>query len=139
LKAQAIQESSLNPAAVSPVGAAGLMQFMPGTWADVSRQLGWRNIDPRSPQHSIIAGAFYMRQLRAMWSRRERTAIEQNDLAQASYNGGPGSVLAAQRKCGDARLWPEISPCLAWITGRKNAAETIGYVRNIAKWRSLLQ
>jgi len=136
LKAQAIQESALHPDAVSPVGAAGLLQFMPGTWADVQRRLGWRNIDPRSPQHAIIAGAFYMRQLRQAWSAR-RPVLEKHRLAQASYNAGMGNILAAQKLC-SGHLWSEIAPCLQAVTGTQNAKQTTDYVRLIARWRSMM-
>lgn len=111
---------------------------MPGTWADVSRQLGWRNVDPRSPQHAIIAGAFYMRQLRQAWSAN-RPVMEKHRLAQASYNAGLGNILKAQRACGDARMWGQIAPCMQQVTGPQNARETLGYVRNIAKWWGQMQ
>jgi soluble lytic murein transglycosylase-like protein len=110
------------------------MQFMPGTWADVSRQLGWRNVDPRSPRHSIIAGAFYMRQLRQAWSAN-RPVMEKHRLAQASYNAGMGHILAAQKLC-SGRLWTEIAPCLQAVTGSANAKQTTDYVARIARWRS---
>src|SRR5690606_7292763 len=39
-KAQMIQESRLDPTAVSSVGARGLAQFMPSTWREVAAELG---------------------------------------------------------------------------------------------------
>ena len=45
LKAQAACESSLREDAVSPVGAAGIAQFMPGTWQEVVAREGWEG-DP---------------------------------------------------------------------------------------------
>lgn len=128
----------MNPLAVSPVGAVGLLQFMPGTWSDMQRQLGWRNVDPRSPQHAIVAGAFYMRQLRNMW-RRDRSPTERQALALPSYNSGAGNILKAQAQCNGARFWDDIKPCLILITGTKNARETIGYGVSIAKWRGMLE
>src|SRR3972149_148459 len=68
LKAQYDQESRLNPEAVSPVGAAGIAQFMPGTWAEVSRQIGAGQISPHMAEPAIEAGAYYMAQLRKSWS-----------------------------------------------------------------------
>lgn len=135
-KAQLYQESRLNPAAVSPVGAAGLAQFMPGTWREVAREM--RLPPGASPNQAIAisAGAYYMAKLAAGW-KAERSVMERHILAQAAYNAGLGNILAAQKRCGNARNWPEIAPCLPLITGR-HAAETTGYVQQIARWRSLM-
>ena len=55
-------ESAGNPRAVSHAGAMGLMQIMPGTWAElrVAHRLG---DDPFDPRDNILAGAAYLRQL----------------------------------------------------------------------------
>jgi soluble lytic murein transglycosylase-like protein len=90
LKAQAIAESLLAPDAVSPVGALGIMQFMPSTWL-----WWWRHVcqwiasepvpNPFDPARSIEAGAGYMR-----WLLRALGG----DLvaARAAYNWGIGRV-----------------------------------------------
>lgn len=136
-KAQLWQESRLDPAAVSPAGAAGLAQFMPGTWSDMRRAL---RLGPAASPHddiAIQAGAYYMAKLRRGWSA-PRPAESRQQLAQASYNAGMGHILAAQTVCGGARDWPAIAPCLPGVTGR-HAAETIGYVRLIAQWRAMME
>lgn len=132
-KAQLFQESKLDPNAVSPVGARGLAQFMPATWDDVMRQLDLRALSPLDPDAAIDAGAYYMARLRQTW-RRDRTALERNALAQASYNAGAGNIIRAQSLCGDARLWPAIAPCLSGITGPDYARETLTYVTRIDQW-----
>ncbi|MGQ9556452.1 MAG: lytic transglycosylase domain-containing protein [Desulfurispora sp.] len=79
LKAVARAESSFDPQAVSPAGAAGLMQLMPAT----ARALGVTDVfDPRQ---NILAGARYLRQL------LDRFAGDL-PLALAAYNAGPGAV-----------------------------------------------
>lgn len=135
-KAQLFQESRLDPAAVSPVGAAGLAQFMPGTWAEVARQL--RLPPGLSPHHDIAiqAGAWYMAKLRHQWSA-PRPEDDRHRLAQASYNAGLGHLLAAQRRCGAPSLYLDIIRCLPQITGR-HSEETITYVQRIARWRAMM-
>lgn len=134
-KAQLVQESRLNPAAVSPVGARGLAQFMPGTWRDVAGDLGI-TAGPESDL-AIEAGAYYMAKLRRVW-RADRTALQRHDLAQASYNAGAGNILKAQKICRDARLWPDIAPCLETVTGAAFSRETRTYVARIgAYWKQL--
>jgi len=133
-KAQLWQESRLKTDAVSPAGARGISQFMPATWEDVVRRLGLpRASSPHEARLAIDAGAFYMAQLRAAWTAK-RPEIERHRLAQASYNAGLGNILKAQKLCGGARDWPDISPCLTRVTGR-HARETQDYVPQIAMWR----
>lgn len=74
-------ESGFNAAAISPKGALGLMQLMPGT----AVQLG---IDPNNPQQNAEGGAKYLRDLLA----RYESDPDQVLLALAAYNAGPEAV-----------------------------------------------
>lgn len=137
-KAQLYQESRLDPSAVSPVGAAGLAQIMPGTWAQIAREL--RLPAGLSPHRTIAIewGAYYMaRHSRGPWNPALRSADERNALGQASYNAGLGNILAAQRRCGGPPGYAEIIRCLPAVTGR-HAQETITYVDRIARWRVMI-
>lgn len=135
-KAQLYQESRLDADARSPVGASGLAQFMPATWAEISGELGYGGADAREANYAIDAGAYYMAKLRRAWAW-PRPDEDRQALAQASYNTGTGNVLKAQRLCGGARSWAEISPCLRQVTGR-DADQTITYVARIRLWRQEL-
>ncbi|SEG12837.1 transglycosylase SLT domain-containing protein [Marinobacterium lutimaris] len=130
-KAQLYQESLLNPDAVSPVGARGIAQFMPGTWLEVSRQLGYQNLSPHMAEPAIIAGAYYQGRQVRMWSA-PRPDSDRYSLGAASYNAGAGNVLASQRVCGGANGYAEIIACLPRVTG-DHATETKTYVQRI--WR----
>lgn len=137
-KAQLYQESLLNPDARSHVGAEGLAQFMPGTWRDVSRQMGIpKGISPRDAKWAIEAGAFYMARLKATWSA-PRPMLDRHFLAAASYNAGAGHLVTAQRLCGNPALYAQIVACLPQVTGR-NSKETITYVERIQLWRKQME
>ena len=55
-------ESAGDEHAVSPRGAMGLMQLMPGTWVQLSIRYGL-GLDPFDPQDNIFAGAAYLKEM----------------------------------------------------------------------------
>ena len=132
--AQLWQESRLNSNAVSPVGAAGVGQFMPGTWSDMQKQgVVPDGVSPRDARFSIQAAAYYMRQNLDGWNANARTAGSHYDLAAAGYNAGRGHLYKAQRLCNGAMEYDGIIACLPDVTGR-HSAETIDYVNKIHYW-----
>ena len=73
-------ESAGNPSATSHAGAMGLMQVMPGTYAELRSRygLGPNAYDPRD---SILAGAAYLREMHDRYGSAGFLA---------AYNAGPG-------------------------------------------------
>lgn len=128
LAAQAQQESAGNPAAKSPVGAMGLMQFMPGTWGDYGR-----GADPFDPEASLDAGVRYMKDLLARFQKMG--AASPVELALASYNAGPGTVDKAIQASGRSD-WDGVRPYLKDRNGNP-LTETQNYVPAIMRFLTL--
>jgi soluble lytic murein transglycosylase-like protein len=144
LLAQIKQESAFDEGAISPVGAMGLAQFMPGTW-----EVWGTGGDPFNPDHSIKAQVRYMEDLYSRFGEIP-DLIERYKFALASYNAGRGHVnkaLAEAReacnlpysygvwqsegaKSGRWQEWWYASSYLHLITG-KHALETLQYVSKI--------
>lgn len=137
-KSQLYQESRLDPNARSAVGAEGLAQFMPGTWSDIERSLGYGTVSRKLAGPAIQGGAFYMARLRHSWSAAPRPIDDAHRLGEASYNGGIGNLLKAQLACRNALLWVNIAPCLPSVTGEDNANQTRTYVARIAQYRAMM-
>jgi len=96
-------ESAGDPGVVSSAGAMGLMQIMPGTWADlrVRHHLGR---DPYDPRDNILAGAAYLRELHDRYG---------SPGFLAAYNAGPDRYEAS-------------------LAGRPLPSETRAYVAAVA-------
>ncbi|GLI98014.1 lytic transglycosylase domain-containing protein [Sphingobium sp. BS19] len=127
-------ESGNDPAALSPVGAMGLMQIMPATWSMLTARyaLGSNPFDPRA---NILAGAAYLREMLDRYGELP--------LALAAYNAGPGRVdryrttgraLPSETRTYVARLMrdhaltvqaPPARPVLDWRTGGLFAARSV--------------
>lgn len=94
IAAQLQHESRWDPRAVSPVGAQGLAQFMPGTWATWGRDANANGTSsPFDPADAIDAQARFMCHL-ADYVRpvAKATGAPVLDLAWAAYNAGPGRI-----------------------------------------------
>lgn len=126
------QESNFDPAAESACGALGLMQLMPATFP------AWSRTSLLDPANNVKLGAQHLRECIAIW--KLEPPDERIKLGLASYNGGPGYVLAAQMAAHvageDTTRWATVEPFLAGVTvgGKRCDVEQIrGYVAAI--WR----
>lgn len=97
-------ESHGNVRAVSPKGAVGLMQMMPGTYAELRERYDLGG-DPYDPHDNIMAGAAYLREMHDRF--------------------GAGGFLAAYN-VGPARYKDHLA------TGRPLPDETRNYVASLA-------
>ncbi len=95
------RESRFDPNAVSPVGASGIAQFMPGTAKD--RKLE----NPFDPRAAIPASAHFLSDLRNQFGNL--------GLAAAAYNAGPNRVERWRR--GETGLPRETQNFVSGITG----------------------
>jgi len=108
IKSQAICESCLDENAHSECNARGVLQVMPATFREIKKKnpdiLG--NID--TAKWNIQAGIYYDSTLYNTWKNE---ATENDKLAYmfASYNGGIGNVLKAQKIC-NCNTWNELKP-----------------------------
>ena len=112
LKYLAVIESALNPMATSPVGAAGMWQFM----APTGRMYGLKTTsiydERRDVQKSTEAAIKYLRNSYRIYGDWL--------LVIASYNCGPGNVNKAIRKAGGVKNF--------WAVQKYLPGETRGYV-----------
>jgi soluble lytic murein transglycosylase-like protein len=99
LKALCVAESRMNPSAVSPAGAQGLMQMLPST----AKRLGVT--DPFDAAQSIAGGAAYFAE--------QVGAFGDYSLALAAYNAGPEAV----RRYGGVPPYAETRTYVARVLG----------------------
>jgi len=112
LKYLPVIESALNTTIVSPMGAAGLWQFMIATGRMYGLEINSLIDERLDPIKSTYAAARFLKDLYAIYGDWH--------LVIAAYNCGPGNVNKAIRRAGGKRDYWAIYPHLP--------AETRGYV-----------
>ena len=93
------RESEFDPGVISPAGARGFMQLMPGTASDVSRDLGMTYDRGRllsDPVYNTTLGAQY---LADMADRYDGNVV----MIAAAYNAGPRRPDSWMERFGDPR------------------------------------
>ncbi|HEX4502589.1 MAG TPA: lytic transglycosylase F [Scandinavium sp.] len=130
MAAQGYQESRLNQAVRSPVGAIGVMQVMPGT----GKQLDVGDIRKLEP--NIHAGVKYMRwMIDQYYGDEPMTPLDKALFSFASYNAGPARIARLRAETKKRGFDPDI-----WfgnvenLAAEKIGAETVTYVSNIYKY-----
>ena len=97
LKYLAVIESELNTKALSHVGARGAWQLMPQTARLLSLRITNKYDERTHFYKSTVAAAKYLKDLHALFGDWL--------LVIASYNSGPGKVMAAIKKSGSRNFW----------------------------------
>jgi soluble lytic murein transglycosylase len=118
------QESEWDPAVVSPAGARGLMQLMPGTAQLVAKQQGlpYRLASlTTDTSYNVTLGAAYLKQLVSQFDGSYVLAI-------AAYNAGPARVRTWIAAYGDPRA--RDVDTIDWIESIP-FAETRNYVQRV--------
>lgn len=117
------QESMFNPDALSPAGAHGLMQLMPGTAKDVAKEIGIRYKPSRlnDPDYNLRLGTAFVENQLDMFNGSYVLAL-------AGYNAGPKHVREWIAQAGDPRS-PDVD-AIDWVE-EIPIAETRNYVQRI--------
>jgi len=113
------QESLFQYNALSPAGAVGLMQLMPGTARRIARGAGirgrLRKQDLLRPERNVALGAYYLSTLLSLYGGDYLRAV-------AAYNAGESAV---------ARWWGDAGGDPALFLERVAYRETRGYLRKV--------
>lgn len=99
IAAQIYQESHIDPQALSPKGATGLMQLTSAILED------FEILDPTDPVKNVEAGVAYLKSLYEVFD--EALGIDRLKLALASYNIGLGHVYDAREIARQKGLDPD--------------------------------
>lgn len=130
MAAQGYQESRLDHAARSPVGAIGVMQVMPATGKDLG--VG----DITEVEANIHAGIKYMRWMMDHYYGDEpMTKLDKALFAFASYNAGAGRISQLRKEAAKRGLDPNVwFHNVEYVVADRIGAETVTYVGNIYKY-----
>jgi hypothetical protein len=115
-RAVIMTESTGDHAKISPVGAIGLMQIMPGTASHL-------RINPYDPEENVRGGSQYLRQMKDKY--------KDTDLALAAYNWGPGNMDRAMSYLKKKNVSPTFKNMVKYASKIGVPQETIDYVPKV--------
>ncbi|WP_284265334.1 lytic transglycosylase domain-containing protein [Roseicyclus amphidinii] len=119
------RESEFDPGVVSPAGALGLMQVMPGTGRDTARALGLDYSQARmldDPAYNARLGASF---LAGLYDRYDDNPV----LIAAAYNAGPARAADWIERFGDPRRAEDV---IFWIEAIP-FSETRNYIMRVTE------
>ena len=119
------RESEFDPGVVSPAGALGLMQVMPGTGRDTARALGLDYSQARmldDPAYNARLGASF---LAGLFDRYDGNPV----LIAAAYNAGPARASDWIERFGDPRQAEDV---IYWIEAIP-FSETRNYIMRVTE------
>lgn len=130
MTAQGYQESKLNQAARSKVGAIGVMQVMPST----GKQMNVGDI--RKVEPNIHAGVKYVRwMIDNFYQDEQMTPLDKALFAFASYNAGPARITRLRQLAAQRGYKPNVwFANVEYLVAEKIGSETVTYVSNIYKY-----
>jgi membrane-bound lytic murein transglycosylase MltF len=130
MMAQGYQESRLNQAVRSRVGAIGVMQVMPATAKEL--KVG----DVRQLETNVHAGVKYIRfVIDQYYANEPMDAVNKVLFAFAAYNCGPGRVRQLRAEAAKRGLNPNVwFNNVEHIAAERIGRETVQYVSNIYKY-----
>ena len=115
-RAVIMTESTGDHTKISPVGAIGLMQIMPGTAAHL-------RINPYDPEENVRGGMQYLKQMKDKY--------KDTDLALAAYNWGPGNVDRAVSYLRKKNVSPTFKNMVKYASKIGVPQETINYIPKV--------
>jgi membrane-bound lytic murein transglycosylase MltF len=130
MAAQGYQESQLDQAVRSHVGAVGVMQVMPAT----GKELNVGDIHQLEP--NINAGVKYMRWMIDHYYKDEpMDNLNKGLFAFASYNAGPARIRQLRQEAATRGLDPNVwFGNVEQVASERIGRETVTYVSNIYKY-----
>jgi membrane-bound lytic murein transglycosylase F len=140
-KSQAMAESRLDPDAISPAGAKGIMQIMDPTYKEIKQRNKEVIGNVFEARWNIEAGIYYDLTLYKQWAS-PRPESNRLALMFASYNAGLGNILKAQKICDEKGNCNDYPCCNLWLYIKSKGhevnswkeEETIGYVDRIFRF-----
>jgi membrane-bound lytic murein transglycosylase F len=113
-------ESRFHANAESHMGAAGLMQIMPVTQAQLATELGYDEAAFDRPHVNIHGGIYYINKLYKIFGEQNLTEENRIRFTLAAYNAGLGRILDAQKIAfymkDDPKEWSSVKNSLSLLS-----------------------